>query len=53
LRNKGKKLAVVAITEENNCGGCNMNVPPQVLHEIRQKMTIKTCQCTRYLYIKE
>jgi predicted nucleic acid-binding Zn-ribbon protein len=53
LRNKGKKLAVVAVTEENNCGGCNMNVPPQVLHEIRQKMAIKTCQCTRYLYIKE
>jgi predicted nucleic acid-binding Zn-ribbon protein len=53
LRNKGKKLAVAAITEDNNCGGCNMNVPPQVLHEIRQKMTIKTCQCTRYLYIKE
>lgn len=53
LRNKGKKLAVVAVTEENNCGGCNMNVPPQVLHELRQKMAIKTCQCTRYLYIKE
>ncbi len=53
LRNKGKKLAVVAVTEENNCGGCNMNVPPQVLHEIRQKLVIKTCQCTRYLYIKE
>ncbi len=53
LRNKGKKLAVAAVTEDNNCGGCNMNVPPQVLHELRQKMTIKTCQCTRYLYIKE
>jgi uncharacterized protein len=53
LRNKGKKLAVVAVTEDNNCGGCNMNVPPQVLHEIRQKISIKTCQCTRYLYIKD
>jgi uncharacterized protein len=53
LRNKGKKLAVVAVTEDNNCGGCNMNVPPQILHELRQKIAIKTCQCTRYLYIKE
>src|SRR5665213_1714989 len=53
LRNKGKKLAVAEVNEDNNCGGCNMNVPPQVLHELRQRRPIKTCQRTRYLYIKE
>jgi hypothetical protein len=53
MRNKGKKIAVAFITDENNCSGCNMNVAPQMLHEIRKKDSIINCQCGRYLYIKD
>jgi predicted nucleic acid-binding Zn-ribbon protein len=53
IRNKGKKIAVGQVTEDNMCSGCNMNVAPQMLHDIRKKTEIVTCQCGRYLYIKE
>jgi predicted nucleic acid-binding Zn-ribbon protein len=53
IRNKGKKIAVAQVSEDNMCGGCNMNVAPQVLHDIRKKDAIINCQCGRYLYIKE
>jgi uncharacterized protein len=53
MRGKGKKIAVSYITEDNNCSGCNMNVAPQMLHEIRKKDAIINCQCGRYLYIKD
>jgi len=53
MRAKGKKIVVSYITEDNNCSGCNMNVAPQMLHEIRKKDAIINCQCGRYLYIKD
>jgi uncharacterized protein len=53
MRGKGKKIVVSYITDDNNCSGCNMNVAPQMLHEIRKKDAIVNCQCGRYLYIKD
>jgi predicted nucleic acid-binding Zn-ribbon protein len=53
LRKAGKKTVVAHVTEDNTCSGCNMNVAPQMFNEIRKKIAITTCQCGRYLYIKD
>ncbi len=49
LRNHGKKIAVALVKEDNTCSGCNMNVAPQVLNEIRKNIGIQRCNCGRYL----
>ena len=53
LRDHGKKIAVAKIEEDQTCGGCHMNVPPQTLNEIKKNMTIQRCNCGRYLYAKD
>ena len=36
------------------CGGCNMNLPPQVINEIMMKKNLIFCEsCARILYIEE
>ncbi|MCM8782000.1 MAG: C4-type zinc ribbon domain-containing protein [Candidatus Omnitrophica bacterium] len=36
------------------CGGCNINLPPQVINEIRLKQELIFCgSCARILYIEE
>ena len=53
LRTHGKKIAVAEISEDQTCGGCNMNVSPQILNEIRKNIAIQRCNCGRYLYVKD
>lgn len=46
----------LAMTELVNgiCQGCNMNVPPQVINEIKMKKELIICEnCSRILYIIE
>jgi len=36
------------------CQGCNMNVPPQVINEVKMKNELIICEnCSRILYIIE
>lgn len=51
---KGKDgLAMVAVREDA-CGGCNLNLPPQVINEINMKKDLVFCEsCSRILYIEE
>ena len=53
LRNNGKKIAVAQAQDDHTCSGCHMNIPPQILNEMRKNMAIQRCNCGRYLYIKE
>lgn len=40
--------------EGNACGGCNMNLPPQVINEIKMNEELIFCgSCARILYIEE
>ena len=46
-------LAMVPI-EGDACGGCNMNLPPQVINEARKKKELVICgNCARILYWKD
>lgn len=46
-------LAIVAV-KNDACQGCNMNMPPQVINEIRMKEKFIICEnCTRFLYIND
>lgn len=52
LKNKDG-LALVNI-EGDACGGCHMNLPPQVINEIKMREKIITCEsCARILYSKD
>jgi len=46
-------LAMVS-AESNACGGCNINLPPQVINEVRMRQELIFCgSCARILYIEE
>lgn len=46
-------LAIVHI-EGNSCGGCHMNLPPQVISEVKLREDIIVCgSCLRILYIED
>jgi len=46
-------LAMVPI-EHGSCGGCNMNLPPQVISDAKLREDIIVCgSCSRILYIDE
>ena len=52
LRNKDG-LAMVPVID-GTCGGCNMNLPPQVVNEAQLRMDLVFCgNCARILYSKE
>ncbi|MFA5388219.1 MAG: C4-type zinc ribbon domain-containing protein [Candidatus Omnitrophota bacterium] len=52
LKNKDG-LAIVHI-EENSCGGCHMNLPPQVISDVRLREDIVVCgSCLRMLYTED
>ncbi len=53
LRNSGKKIAVAEAREDHTCSGCHMNIPPQILNEVRKGIALQRCTCGRYLYIKD
>ncbi len=49
LRSKNG-LAIVPV-KDDACQGCNMDLPPQVINEIRLKGEFIICEnCTRFLY---
>lgn len=46
-------IAVVKI-EEGACGGCHMNLPPQVISDVKIREDIVVCgSCSRILYLDE
>lgn len=46
-------LALVPVHEEA-CGGCHLNLPPQVINEIKMMKELMFCEsCARILYIEE
>ena len=52
LRSKNG-LAVVPVSG-GACGGCNMNLPPQVINEAKLRVDLRFCEnCTRILYVEE
>lgn len=52
LKNKDG-LAIVRI-EDNSCGGCHMNLPPQVISDVKLREDIIVCgSCLRILYIED
>ena len=52
LKNKDG-LAIVPI-EHNACGGCHMNLPPQIVSEAKLKEDIIVCgSCNRILYVDD
>jgi len=49
LRSKGD-LAIVAI-KHGNCGGCHLNLPPQIVHAAKGEKELTSCSyCGRILY---
>jgi uncharacterized protein len=49
LRSKGD-LAIVPI-KHGNCGGCHLNIPPQVAHDAKKSDELTSCSyCGRILY---
>ena len=49
LRSKGD-LAIVPI-KHGNCGGCHLNIPPQVVHDAKKGDELTSCSyCGRILY---
>lgn len=52
LKNKDG-LGIVHI-EYNSCGGCHMNLPPQIVSEVKLREDIIVCgNCLRILYIED
>jgi uncharacterized protein len=50
LKNLHRELAVVPI-QHGTCGGCHMNLPPQMIAEVKSRLRILTCtQCQRIVY---
>lgn len=50
IKSLHREWAVVPI-QQGTCGGCHMNVPPQMITEVRARKRILTCsQCQRILY---
>lgn len=47
-------LAIVPVLDGHSCGGCYMNVPAQVINEIKKHEEFIYCEmCARILYLKE
>jgi predicted nucleic acid-binding Zn-ribbon protein len=52
LKNRKKDLAVVPVIG-GTCGGCHMNIPPQLIAEVKLETQIHTCSyCQRILYFR-
>jgi uncharacterized protein len=53
ILNSKNGLAMVSV-EHDACSGCNINLPPQVINEIRMQRELIFCgSCARILYIEE
>jgi uncharacterized protein len=52
LKNRGG-IAIVPV-EDGVCGGCHMNLPPQIINEAKIKEEVVLCNnCSRILYIDD
>jgi uncharacterized protein len=51
-RNSGKKIVVAQIQEDKTCGGCHMDVPPQIINEVKKGILIQQCNCGRIIYLE-
>ncbi len=50
MRSKGD-AAIVPIRDNGNCGGCHLQVPPQVVHDSKNSGELTSCDyCGRILY---
>ena len=50
----GKDGSAMVPVQHDSCGGCHLNLPPQVINEIRMKKELIFCEsCARILYIEE
>jgi predicted nucleic acid-binding Zn-ribbon protein len=48
---KGKDGLAVVPVENNSCGGCHLELPPQMVHEVRLQEKLIVCEsCARILY---
>jgi len=48
---KNREGLAIAPIRNNACGGCNLNLPPQVVNEARMQEKFLTCEsCARMLY---
>ena len=51
---KGKDGSAMVPVCEDACGGCHLNLPPQVINEIKMRKELVFCEsCARVLYIEE
>lgn len=51
---KGKDGLAMVPVRHDSCGGCHLNLPPQVINEISMKKELIFCEsCARILYIEE
>ena len=51
---KGKESLAIVKVESDSCQGCFMNVPPQVINEIKMNDKLIFCEmCARILYIPD
>lgn len=51
---KGKDGLAMVPVRQDACGGCHLNLPPQVINEIKMKEDLVFCEsCARILYIEE
>jgi len=51
---KGKESLAIVKVENDSCQGCFMNVPPQVINEIKMNDKLIFCEmCARILYIPD
>ena len=51
---KSKEALAMVSIEGDACGGCNINLPPQVINEVKLKQDLIFCgSCARILYSEE
>jgi len=51
VKGRQAKGIVVVPVKDTNCGGCNINIPPQMFNELQRYDSIKMCpNCQRILY---
>jgi len=53
LKDRRASIVVVSVVQ-GVCGGCNMNIPPQLFNELLRDDKIHTCPtCQRFIYAKK
>jgi len=51
---KRRNSSMVAIIQEQSCGECHINLPPQLINEVRKRKELHNCNsCGRILYWKD